>query len=166
MPMPIRPFTPDDMEDVVQLSLAAWASVYHSFEQVLGSKTYSLLFPDWRATQRTIVEKLCRGHAHTYVWVDETQEGRIAGFVAYTLDSRENGQEHTAEVELLAVHPEYQNRGIGTALTRFALEKMQEGGIKLAVVATGGDAGHAPARRAYEKAGFTALPGVRYYRAL
>lgn len=28
------------------------------------------------------------------------------------------------------------------------------------------DPGHAPARRAYEKAGFMALPLVRYYRAL
>jgi GNAT superfamily N-acetyltransferase len=62
------------------------------------------------------------------------------------------------------VHPEYQNRGIGTALNKFVLEKMKESGMKLAVVATGGDPGHAPARRAYEKAGYRAFPGVRYYQ--
>jgi len=36
--------------------------------------------------------------------------------------------------------------------------------MNLAVAGTGGDPG--PARRAYEKAGFTALPLVRYYQTL
>jgi hypothetical protein len=38
--------------------------------------------------------------------------------------------------------------------------------MDLAVAATGGDPGHAPARRSYEKAGYTALPLVRFYRAV
>jgi hypothetical protein len=33
-------------------------------------------------------------------------------------------------------------------------------------IGTGGDPGHAPARRTYEAAGFTPLPLVRYYRLL
>jgi ribosomal protein S18 acetylase RimI-like enzyme len=165
MNLPIRPFSPDDLEDVVQLSLLAWAPVFHSFEQVLGTKIYSLLFPDWKQAQRATVEKICSGHEKTLVWVAEAH-GTITGFIAYTLDSQENDQEDTGEVELLAVHPEYQNQGIGTELNHFALEKMKESGIKLAIVATGGDPGHAPARRTYEKAGYTALPGVRYYQAL
>jgi len=161
----IRPFSPDDMEEVVQLSLLAWTPVYHSFEQVLGAKIYALLFPDWKKTQRVIVEKMCREHEKTVVWVAEAR-GMITGFIAYTLNSQENGQENTGEVELLAVHPDYQNHGIGTELNHFALEKMKESGMKLAIVATGGDPGHAPARRTYEKAGYTALPGVRYYQDL
>ncbi|WP_201378099.1 GNAT family N-acetyltransferase [Ktedonobacter sp. SOSP1-52] len=161
----IRPFSPDDLEDVVQLSLLAWAPVFHSFEQVLGSKTYSLVWPDWKETQRTVVEKICQEHEKTLVWVAETH-GMITGFIACTLNSQENGQDDTGEVDLLAVHPEYQNQGIGTALNHFALEKMKESGIKLAIVGTGGDPGHAPARRTYEKAGYTALPIVRYYQAL
>ena len=153
------------MEEVVQLSLLAWAPVFHSFQQVLGAKVYSLLFPDWKQTQRSIVEKICTGHVQTLVWVAEA-DGMILGFLAYTLNSQENGQENTAEVELLAVHPEYQNQGIGTELNQFALEKMKASGMKLAIVATGGDPGHAPARRTYEKAGYTALPIVRYYQDL
>ncbi len=70
------------------------------------------------------------------------------------------------EVQLLAVHPDYQNLGIGTELNSFALIKMSEYGMKMAVVGTGGDAAHAPARRSYEKAGYTALPLVRYYKDL
>jgi GNAT superfamily N-acetyltransferase len=87
---------------------------------------------------------------------------RVTGFIAYTV----NREEKTGEVELLAVHPDYQNRGIGTALNKFVLEKMKENGVEVAMVATGGDPGHAPARRSYEKAGYTALPLVRYYKDL
>jgi predicted N-acetyltransferase YhbS len=165
MNLHIRPFSHDDLEDVVQLSLLAWIPVYRSFEQVLGTRIYSLLFPEGEKAQRAVVEKICEEHEKTSVWVAEV-DGMVTGFIAYTLNSRENGQDDTGEVELLAVHPEYQNQGIGTALNLFALEKMKESGIKLAVVATGGDPGHAPARRAYEKAGYTAFPGVRYYQAL
>ncbi|WP_239945797.1 MULTISPECIES: GNAT family N-acetyltransferase [unclassified Streptomyces] len=38
--------------------------------------------------------------------------------------------------------------------------------MTLASTWTGGDPGHAPARRTCEKAGYTALPLVRYYKAL
>jgi len=51
-------------------------------------------------------------------------------------------------------------------LNTFVLRKLEDGGMKLAVVGTGGDEGHAPARRSYEKAGYTALPLVRYYKDL
>ena len=47
--------------------------------------------------------------------------------------------------------PSHAKRGVN----HFALEKMKESGMKLAIVATGGDPGHAPARRTYEKAGYT-----------
>jgi pimeloyl-ACP methyl ester carboxylesterase len=47
-----------------------------------------------------------------------------------------------------------------------AMDQMRAAGCTLAVVATGGDPGHAPARALYEAAGFTGLPLVRYYRGL
>jgi hypothetical protein len=39
-------------------------------------------------------------------------------------------------------------------------------GETLVQLGTGGDPGHAPARHTYEKAGFTPLPLVRYYKEL
>jgi hypothetical protein len=51
-------------------------------------------------------------------------------------------------------------------LNDFALQLFKEQGMKLALVGTGGDPGHAPARRAYERAGYTALPLVNYYKDL
>jgi ribosomal protein S18 acetylase RimI-like enzyme len=66
----------------------------------------------------------------------------------------------------VAVDPEHQNRGIGTELNVAALREMKAAGMKLAEVETGGDEGHAPARRSYEKAGYTASPLVRYFKDL
>lgn len=59
-----------------------------------------------------------------------------------------------------------QNAGIGTALNLAAIQAMKAAGMRLAVVGMGGDPGHAPARRSYEKASFTPLPQVRYYQDL
>lgn len=160
----IRPMSHADLDDVVQVSLLAWASVFRSFEQVLGSKIYALLYPDWRRQQSEVVEKICQDEK-THVLVAEV-DGQVTGFIAYAVNSAENGQDNTGEVELLAVHPDYQNHGIGTGLNNVVLDKMKESGMKLAIVATGGDPGHAPARRSYEKAGYTPLPGVRYYKDL
>ena len=36
--------------------------------------------------------------------------------------------------------------------------------MRVAMIETGGD--HAPARRVYEKAGFTPLPAVRFFKSL
>jgi RimJ/RimL family protein N-acetyltransferase len=38
--------------------------------------------------------------------------------------------------------------------------------MTVAMVKTGGDPGHAPARRVYEKAGYTFLPIARYFKNL
>jgi GNAT superfamily N-acetyltransferase len=161
MEFSIRPISHDDIEDVVRLSLLAWAPVFNSFKQVLGPRIYPLLYPDWSRQQREAVEKVCKDAEKNPVWVAEF-DGRVTGFIAYTV----NSEHKTGEVEYLAVHPDYQNRGIGTALNNFVLKKMKESGMKLAVVGTGGDQGHAPARRSYEKAGYTALPLVWYYQGL
>jgi hypothetical protein len=47
-----------------------------------------------------------------------------------------------------------------------AVGEISKLGIPLAEIGTGGGPGHAAARRVYEKAGFTALPLVGYYKAL
>ena len=161
MNLHIRPVCDNDVKDLVQLSLLAWVPVFISFEQVLGSTIYKLIWPDWRTSQKEGVETVCKDSEKNTVWVAEL-DGMVVGFLAYEL----NDKDKTGEVMLLAVHPEYQSRGIGTELNTFALEKMRESGMKLAVVGTGGDPGHAPARRSYEKAGYTPLPLVRYYKDL
>ena len=59
---------------------------------------------------------------------------------------------------MLAVDPDAQGRGIGTALTEVATGWLREAGMTVAMVETGGDSGHAPARRVYEKAAIRCFP--------
>lgn len=156
----IRPVCEGDVEGLVRLSLLAWEPVFRSFAQVLGRAIYRRIWPDWQASQRAAVEQICQGGEGTRVWVADL-DGMVVGFVAV-----EFREDQTGEVQLLAVHPDYQNQGTGTKLNNVALEAMREGGMTLAKVETGGDPSHAPARRCYEKAGYTALPLVRYFQDL
>lgn len=66
----------------------------------------------------------------------------------------------------VAVDPDFQGHGIGSALIEFALAQMKDAGMILAMVETAGDPVHAPARHTYEKAGFELFPVARYYKVL
>jgi NAD(P)-dependent dehydrogenase (short-subunit alcohol dehydrogenase family) len=59
------------------------------------------------------------------------------------------------------------SRGIGRAMYEFALNNLKERGAEIACVGTGGDASHAPARRAYQAIGFDkAIPGLHLFKVL
>ena len=156
----IRPLTPADTAAVVEFSLRAWKPVFDSFRTVLGERLYQALYPDWSTAQAHDVEAVCQDDT-AKVWVTE-QEGRPVGFVAVRIDA----DAQTGEISMLAVDPLVQRQGIGTALTSFAVQRLRDAGVGLVVVGTGGDPGHAPARRVYEKAGLVGLPLVRYYARL
>jgi ribosomal protein S18 acetylase RimI-like enzyme len=161
MSVVIRPISDGDIEPVLQLSIRAWEPVFHSFEQVLGSNIFLKLYPDWQVNQRDAVRAVCEDTVKHSVWVADV-DGTVAGFVACELKA----EEKIGEVYMLAVDPAYQRRGIGGELNDFALQVFKDKGMKLALVGTGGEPGHAPARRAYERAGYTALPLVNYYKDL
>jgi ribosomal protein S18 acetylase RimI-like enzyme len=154
----IRPFAPADADRIVELSLAAWQPVFDSFRDVLGAALYERVHPDWRAAQAASVMDALRTNDS---WVS-TDEGSITGFVNVRFDAAER----SGEIYMIAVDPDCQRQGIATRLTEHALEEMRARGLDLAIVATGGDPGHAPARRTYERAGFTGCPQVWYARQL
>jgi GNAT superfamily N-acetyltransferase len=162
MQMRIRPVQDSDATQIVSLSLRAWAPVFDSVLDTLGADLFERLQgDDWRLRQRKDVEDALADEGMT-VWVADVS-GQAVGFAAARLleDDRSMG-----EISMVAVDPDHQRRGIGSALMNVAMEWIREAGVRVAVVETGGDVGHAPARRLYETAGFTPLPIVRYFKTL
>lgn len=156
----IRALVPDDIDAVVEFALRAWTPVFRSFRQVLGDEIYRRVYPDWITSQARAVEAVCRDLS-ARVWVAEVDTD-LGGFVAVVFGDDAS----VGEIDMLAVDPDHQRRGIGSALTSVAADHIRSTGATVVTVGTGGDPGHAPARRTYERAGFTALPLVRYYKAL
>lgn len=129
--------------------------------EVLGDEIFLRLHPDWEADQAEAVRSSCTsGNRDVFVAVADE---RPVGFVAVALDAF---HERMGAIDIVGVDPDYQRRGIGTRLTEHALDHMRRRGMDIAVVETGGDPGHAPARSAYEAADFTRLPIARYFRLL
>ncbi len=159
--MTIEPCNASHLEGVVRLSLRAWAPVFDSLKQVFDASVYQSFYPEgWRPSQEKAVRDVC-ACVDMKVWV-AIESGAVAGFVAV----RYHATDMLGEIYMIAVDPDYQRRGIAVALTDFAVERMKEAGMSVAMVETGGDPGHSPARGAYQKAGFRLFPVARYFKKL
>jgi ribosomal protein S18 acetylase RimI-like enzyme len=167
--MQIEPYNPHQLDAVIHLSLRAWTPVFDSIQKAMNTDVYQAFYPDhWRVSQQKVVEEVCTAE-DTNVWIarifdrpEVNDAGSTVGFVAVKLHSKDS----MGEIYMIAVDPDFQGRGIGSALTEFALNWMKDAGMSVAMVETGGDPGHAPARHTYEKAGFELLPIARYFKKL
>jgi GNAT superfamily N-acetyltransferase len=161
MQMQIEPYKIHQLDAIVSLSLRAWAPVFDSLEKVMDVDVYQAFYPDnWSVSQQKAVEDVCAAE-DTHVWV-AIEAGSIAGFVAVKLHSEDS----MGEIYMIAVDPDFQGQGIGSALIEFALNWMKDAGMSVAMVETGGDPGHEKARRTYEKAGFGLFSVARYFKKL
>jgi len=158
----IRPFQESDLDALVELSLRAFEPVFDSLRALLGEAIFARLhLPDWRTVQAEAVRSSCTSKERD-VFV-AVADGKPVGFATVELNAF---HERMGGVEMIAVDPAFQRRGIATALMNRSADHMREHGMDIAVVETGGDPGHAPARALYEESGYTALPVVRYLKLL
>ena len=161
MGMRIEPYDPHHLDAVIRLSLRAWSPVFDSIRNAMNADVYRAFYPDhWRVSQLHAVEDVCAAE-DTNVWV-AIDAGSAVGFVAVKLHS----EDRMGEIYMVAVDPDFQGRGIGSDLIEFALAWMKDAGMSIAMVETGGDPGHAPARYTYEKVGFELFPVARYFKKL
>lgn len=159
--MQIKPYEPEHLNAIVQLSLQAWSPVFDSIKKIMDPDVYQEFYPNgWRESQQKDVEEVCTS-SDTKVWVAINSDS-ITGFVAVTLHE----ENKMGEIYMIAVDPDHQEQGIGKILSEFALDWMKKSGMSLAMVETGSDPGHAPARRTYESLGFGLLPVFRYFKKL
>ena len=141
---------------------AAYKPVFQSFRSIVGEKIALVAFSSVEREQAELLNQICEAKSsHTVFVVEHGSE--IVAFCSVTVDQKSK----VGVIDLNAVHPDYQGRGIGTWMYEFALDRLRAAGMNVATVGTGGDPSHAPARRAYEKAGFgPGIPSIYLYRSL
>jgi GNAT superfamily N-acetyltransferase len=159
--MIITPYSADRRAEVLDLTVRAWAPVFARTRHAVPGFVYRSFYPDgWQARQVGDVSAILDAEPQN---VDlALVEDRLAGWVC----TRLHPEDRMGEVFVLAVDPRHQRRGIGTALMQHSFGRISAAGMGMAMVETGDDPGHAPARAAYEAAGFERWPVARYFKDL
>jgi GNAT superfamily N-acetyltransferase len=157
----IRAYTSTDWQAVRAICLEAFTPIHEGFASALGTELFSLVYPNWKASSESYLRSLCETGERQRILVAEL-DGAVVGFIHYEL-TREKA---SGQLGLNAVHPSHQGKGIGARMYARVFEILRAEGIKFARVDTGGDEAHIPARRAYQKSGFTPIPVVHYFKRL
>lgn len=158
----IRPYAPADLPALQAVRAAAFAPVFASFRNIVGTEIAALGLVTAEQEQADLLDSIAKPDSGHSIAVAESG-GVIVGFVSWKVGIAPG----IGEITLNGVHPDHGGKGIGTALSEHALAALRLAGMKLATVGTGGDPSHAPARRAYEKAGFSVhIPSIYMYRKL
>jgi ribosomal protein S18 acetylase RimI-like enzyme len=158
----IRRARDSDAAHLEDVRRAAFAPVFASFRALLGEEISQVTQIRDDQEQAEYLNSLFEPDSGWELYVAE-QGGVVVGFVSVQL----NGQTFIGEIGLNAVHPNHAGAGIGSKMYDVVLNRMRQAGMRVATVSTGGDASHAPARRAYQKAGFTVgIPSIWLCQAL
>lgn len=67
----------------------------------------------------------------------------------------------TFDVYWIAVDPQYQNKGVGTSLMRYAVNTIKNSGGRMIAIDTSSTSRYLPTRRFYEKLGFCPQPPLK-----
>ena len=162
MDIKIRPGQAGDAEAAAQIAVLAWQSVNDDYVKQIGQDIHGIVYGNWKERKRKEILNAFLPQENAGVYVAE-ENGEIVGFVSYSM----NIEKGVGEIRNNAVRPTHQGRGIGTKMYDEILGLFRAHNMKVATVTTGGDDGHAPARKAYEKAGFdSSIPAVTYFKDL
>jgi GNAT superfamily N-acetyltransferase len=117
----IRPYEESDLEAIVEFSLRAWQPVFESLRHVRGNAIFVRLHePEWTAVQAEAVRSSCTSDERD-VFV-AVADGLPVGFAAVALNAF---HERMGVVDIIAVDPGYQRRGIARQLMERASEHMR-----------------------------------------
>ncbi len=157
----IRLFQPSDLEPMVAIARKAWKKIFECFRQQLGDELYTILYGNRLQDKRyQLTEFTAKFPRQCYVC---ERNGKIVGFVTFGL----NRETKTGILTNNAADPDSGEKGVGQEMYAAVFERMRQEGMIAVTVSTGLDEGHAPARRAYERAGFEKhLDSVTYCKML
>lgn len=158
--MNMRPYCSEDLEKVMDIANIAWQPIRKMSRETLGDTIADLLNPagDDRSKGLQVKAQIESGNYRIAVCEHEKE---IVGFITFSINGIwgeicNNGALSSAGV-----------KGIGQIMYKYALEEFRKAGVKVVKVTTGLDWAHAPARRAYERAGFKKhLDSTTYFMEL
>lgn len=126
--MTIRPMRPEEVERIVEITLASFEPV--SIDRNIEREYGLIAGTDWRARKARDVRRDCEVLPQG-VFVAEI-EGAIVGYISTRLDPATR----VGHIPNLAVDPDTRGQGIGTALIKHAMAWLREQGMVLARIET------------------------------
>ena len=154
----VVPSREEHIADCVEIALKLWAGIHDSYISCIGEEIHDVTHAGWQDTLRGNIAAQQRREGSLVALLD----GKVVGFCGCRV---ENGT--LGIIGYNGVAPEYRGRGIARYLYEAAFDQFRAQGIQYARVFTGGENGHGPARRAYEKAGYDKrLLNATYYKIL
>ncbi len=141
--MEIRPFRPEDLPVIGQITRQSWFGVamWHLLEQ-----RYGPLGASWTDRKAAEVMDFCRQHPNQIVVAEE--DGQTVGYATFYWSPADK----IGEVGNNAVLPQFRGRGVGTALIVETIRIMKDWGAEILRVTTFEH--DYPARHIYERLGF------------
>ena len=159
----IRSANEADAARAGRIAREAWAPIHVVSEQIRGKEMHDVLCANWADEKENAVINHWKRTPEWFRVVEDTETGEVVAFVTFRMDK----DKHLGLILNNAVAPGGQGKGVGTMMYAHVLDLFRAEGLRFATVGTGLDEGHAPARRAYEKAGFNIQqPTVTYYQYL
>jgi GNAT superfamily N-acetyltransferase len=152
----------DVHQPILVIAARAWQGVFSAVNDILGPELALRLHgEDWRAHHAGELRELLASET-VVTWVAEL-DGQVVGFASARVA---DPQRRIGEVAIVGVDPPAQRSGVGATLTRHAEAWLQQQGVAVVFIGTGGHDGHAPARRLYEALGYRPFPVVQYLKVL
>ena len=146
-----------DIERIAEIVRDGWEDIYNGYRAQLGDDIYDSIYT---APLEVKADKIGSIIKEGRVLVAEL-DGCVCGFASYLVEGSVGALKDNAVARSARGH------GVAKALYEAVFDRLRAAGCTVVRVGTGLDEAHAPARRAYIKAGFTAkLESVTYYKKL
>lgn len=157
----IKPYATERKQTILDLTVEAWTPVFDKTRSDVPGFAFDSFYPDgWQTRQISDVTALLENEPQSIwlAWLD----GHATGYIGIKI----HPEDKMGEIYIIAVSPRFQRQGISTKLMNFAAGHIRQAGMRMMMVETVGDRGHAPARRSYEAFGFEPWPVARYFKEL
>lgn len=157
----IEPYSPDQRQALLDLSLRAWDPVFQKLKPDVDGFVYDNFYPEgWEARQIQDIGAFLDENGERTVVVH--YENTLAAYAGIAI----HPEDRMGEIVVIAVDPAFQRKGIAQLLIAHCEDMIRKKGMSMVMIETGDDSGHRPARETYEEQGYSRWPVARYFKEL